>query len=95
MAVSNPRAPRERSAIAGMHIDDPQGPPVTVYADCILTRRKRHHMICDHVDSVLFRSRWWSDVIEWLEAEGISTYEVVTDRSRYVVTVSRHQQGER
>lgn len=71
-----------------MLTDERQAPGWIVYADCILTRRKRHHMICDGIDSVLFRSRWWSDIMEWLAAEGITSYVVVTDRGRHLVTVS-------
>lgn len=92
MAVSEQRAPRERSAIRNLHCADPDGPERRVYVDCQLTRRKRHHMVTDRADAVLFRSRWFSDIVEWLAAEGITSYEIVTDRARHVVTVSDDSQ---
>lgn len=66
-----------------MHTRPSEGPPFTVWADCRLTRRKRHHIITDEAENVVFRSRWWADIIEWLDGEGITEYTIVTDRDRY------------
>lgn len=86
MARSYSRAPRERSLIATTFVEPSEGPPFTVYADCRLTRRKRHHIIVDGRESIVFRSRWWSDVLEWLAGEGETSYIIVTDRDRYRAT---------
>lgn len=86
MAKLSEPPPRERSQIATLGTAESGERPFIVYADCQLTRRKRHHMICDGFDNVLFRSRWWSDILDWLARENETDYTVVTDRDRYRAT---------
>lgn len=39
---------------------------VNVYADCVITRRKRFHLIADETGQIIWRDRLWSRVIDWL-----------------------------
>lgn len=86
--------PRERSSIRDLHTTKAAERPFVVYADCRLTRRKRHHIITDGRDSVVFRSRWWSDILEWLADENETSYIVITDRDRYATTSERQPNPE-
>jgi hypothetical protein len=72
-----------------MHTRPSEGPPFTELVDCQLTRRKRHHIVTDDAENVLFRSRWFSDILEWLDGEGQTEYAIVTDRDRYRARTQR------
>jgi hypothetical protein len=82
-------APRERSAIQTIFTEPDTGPPYRVHADCQLTRRKRHHILVDRAGNVVFRSRWWADILEWLANEGQTHYSVETDRDTYATASAR------
>ena len=45
---------------------------VNVYADCVITRRKRFHLIADETGQIIWRDRLWSRVIDWLLQNDIS-----------------------
>lgn len=92
MATIKSRAPRELSSIATEMADEPGTGPYTVHVDCILTRRKRHHMIENSEGGIAFRSRWMSDIVEWLAAAGETTYALETSRDRFAVAVHHETQ---
>lgn len=89
MATVTRRAPRDRSDLTHRYIDDNDGSGVVVYCDVTVSRRKRHHMICTAKGAVLFRSRWFADILDWLADEGVSRYLITTEGRAYTATLGR------
>lgn len=80
--------PRERSELATKYLDPNDGSAIIVYCDVQFTRRKRHHIIGTANGAVLFRSRWFADIIDWLAEESVDRYTLETDGRCYHATLT-------
>lgn len=69
--------------------DENLEPPFTVFADNRITRRKYYHIITDGADSVIFRSRLWGEVVEFLDTIEVHDYRLKTDEGDWQVTHRR------
>jgi hypothetical protein len=58
-----------------------------VWCDEQMTRRKSFHYISDPEGRVMFRSRLFGSVVEWLDGEGVQEYTLhVAGRSCHIDT---------
>lgn len=67
----------------------PGVPPYKVLTDCAITRRKVHSIVEDSRGEICFRSRLFSDVVEWLAGEGETRYIIVTANGQFRASVER------
>ena len=95
VATLHDRPPRERSKLTTLFADPTRDGPYTVWADVVFTRRKRHHCICDQEGEVVFRSRWWADVVEELARRGVERYIVRTDSNDFAMLIVGREARER
>lgn len=87
MAVTQSRKFREGSALTEIYTEEDRGGPYVIHFDEWLTRRKRFHIITDLANRVLFRSRWVSDLFDWLDERGAREYTALAGKRAYVVTL--------
>lgn len=95
MARTDRFRPRDESELKHLYTADPDGSEVTVWVDQWFTRRKRFHVITRSDGEAIFRSRWMTDIIEWLSGEGWERYRIVTASGSVmtVAVITEKQQG--
>jgi hypothetical protein len=57
--------------------------------DVQITRRKFYHVILAPDADYVFKSKHVGDCLEWFNAEAIERFEVLSDNSRWLVTLER------
>ena len=62
---------------------------IRVYSDCSITRRKRFHLIADEEDTIIWKTRLWSEIMVWLEQQGHMQYEHRCEAGTWVVTFDK------
>lgn len=95
MAVVRATAPRDSSELTFRLTDPDGGGPYKVHFDQWLTRRKRFHIITDHRNGVVFRSRWVSDIHDWLDSRELTEYVAVIDGAEWLVRFARSTNSKR
>lgn len=61
---------------------------LTVWADAVITRRKRYFMVADQTGQIIHRSRLLGEVLEWLDQQGISEYLLQTEARCWRIAMS-------
>lgn len=88
LATRDSFRPHEKSDLQTLYTEADSGGPLTVWTDQWFTRRKRFHAISDERGEALYRSRWFSDILEWLHGAGRERYRIITATGRvFTVTV--------
>ena len=67
----------------------------TLYLDQRITRRKFYAFVVDPDGIIQFRGRRASHAFEWLDAEGVRSYKIVTDELEISIEHLGSQQVER
>lgn len=61
----------------------------TLSLDVQITRRKFYHVILEPGGDFVFKSKHTGQCLEWFNAEGIERFEVLSDNSRWLVSLKR------
>lgn len=85
---------REGSDLTHLYTEADEGGPYTIHFDVWFTRRKRYHVIADRQGRPLFRSRWVTDCLNWLDARDVEEYTTVADDVERVVRQSPMSKSE-
>jgi hypothetical protein len=88
MAVVGRRKPRDASELTHLYTEQDSGGPYTIHFDQWFTRRKRFHCITDKRGATVFRSRWVSDLIDWLDANEVHRYTALGGKRPWLVTMA-------
>ena len=60
-------------------MDDEQPLGYSVAIDCRITRRKYYHLVVSPDGEVVFRSKMLGAVLDWLDANEIDSFTIVSD----------------
>lgn len=69
--------------------DDWEGRPAlpegswVIWTDVPITRRKRYHMACNPERQIVYRSMLFSEILQFLEDESITTWHLFTETKSF------------